>query len=113
MLLTVCLASSLLLGGCGGDSQVPNSGEVSQVQVEVEEGRVQGPGQVTVSQEMTVRIEVTSDVAGTVHVHGYEIFREVSAGGRVEVGFKAAIAGVYEVELHPAELLLLRLEVSP
>ena len=47
-----------------------------------------------------VHISVTSDNADEVHVHGYDIEKEVSAGGTVSIDFTADIPGQFEVEAH-------------
>jgi hypothetical protein len=47
-----------------------------------------------------VHISVTSDHADEVHVHGYDIEKEVSAGGTVTIDFTADIPGQFEVEAH-------------
>jgi heme/copper-type cytochrome/quinol oxidase subunit 2 len=58
-----------------------------------------------------VEITVTSDRADEVHVHGYDIEREVSAGQSTTIEFTANQTGVFEVETHESNLLLLQLEV--
>jgi hypothetical protein len=55
---------------------------------------------------------VTSDVADEVHLHGYDIEKELSPGTPVTLQFDATIAGVFEVELHEAGTVLLRLQVG-
>ena len=60
-----------------------------------------------------VRFIVTSDTADEVHVHGYDITKEVPAGGSVRFGFPASIEGVFEVELHHSEQQIAELRVSP
>jgi hypothetical protein len=47
-----------------------------------------------------VHISVTSDHADEVHVHGYDIEKEISAGGTVTIDFTADIPGQFEVEAH-------------
>ena len=47
-----------------------------------------------------VHLSVTSDHADEVHVHGYDIEKEVSAGGTVTIDFTAGIPGQFEVEAH-------------
>ena len=47
-----------------------------------------------------VRFRVTSDIAGEVHVHGYDVEREIAAGGEVSFDFPANLEGGFEVELH-------------
>ncbi len=60
-----------------------------------------------------VRIEVVSDVAEEVHVHGYDISKEVEAGGEVKISFDAGIEGVFEVELEQTAVQIAQLTVKP
>ena len=46
-----------------------------------------------------VVLAVTSDVADEVHLHGYDISRDVEAGGTVRIAFRATLPGRFEVEL--------------
>ena len=82
-------------------------------EIEIEEGRVDGPQQIAVALGDRVAIEVESDVADHVHVHGYDVLRDIPADRTVTVSFKATIPGVFEIELEDAGLLLTRLEVTP
>jgi len=47
-----------------------------------------------------VHLTVTSDMADEIHVHGYDIEKEVSAGGTITIDFTADIPGQFEVEAH-------------
>lgn len=60
-----------------------------------------------------VRFVVRSDVADEVHVHGYDVSRDVPAGGSVRLGFPASIEGVFEVELEGRGVQIAELRVSP
>jgi len=60
----------------------------------------------------SVRILVSSDVDDELHVHGYEIQREVSAGQSATMEFTADQAGVFEVGTQVSNLLLLQLQVQ-
>jgi hypothetical protein len=60
-----------------------------------------------------VEFKVESDVDEEVHVHGYDIFEEVSAGGTARFAFDADIDGVYEVELERSGVQLAQLTVKP
>lgn len=87
--------------------------EVRTVAVEVRGGEVVGGTErVEVAVGETLRLEVTSDVADRVHVHGYDLERPVDAGATVTVEFTADIPGVFEVELEDRGLQLLELEVG-
>jgi hypothetical protein len=61
---------------------------------------VGGVKEIEVDKGNPVRIDVTSDVPAELHVHGYEITKEVAAGKTTRLGFGASIEGVFEVELH-------------
>jgi hypothetical protein len=61
----------------------------------------------------TVRFRVTSDVPEEIHVHGYDITKEVPAGETVNVSFKADINGIFEIEFHNSGALLAQLKVVP
>ncbi|MEA2289875.1 MAG: hypothetical protein QOD55_1872 [Solirubrobacteraceae bacterium] len=60
-----------------------------------------------------VRFKVRSDVADEIHVHGYDLRKDVPAGGTVEFRFKATIEGRFEIELENAHTLIATLEVTP
>jgi hypothetical protein len=60
-----------------------------------------------------VRFKVQSDVADEIHVHGYDLKKDVSAGGSVQFSFPASIEGRFEVELEGAGVQIANLEVSP
>lgn len=60
----------------------------------------------------TVTIRVTSDVADSIHLHGYDVEVEVPAGDTAELVFDATIPGVFEAELEDAGVPLLKLEIS-
>lgn len=58
-----------------------------------------------------VTLLITSDAADEVHVHGYDIQKNVAAGATVEIAFEADQPGTWEVELHDSGLVLIRLQV--
>ena len=60
-----------------------------------------------------VRFKVQSDVADEIHVHGYDLMKDVEKGGSVEFDFKATIEGRFEVELENAGTQIAELEVDP
>lgn len=61
---------------------------------------VGGVAEIEVVKGDEVTIEVSSDRAGEVHVHGYEIEKPVEAGGTTRVRFTAEIDGKFEIEQH-------------
>jgi hypothetical protein len=60
-----------------------------------------------------VRFSVRSDVADEVHVHGFDIRKDVAAGGRVRFGFAADIEGVFEVELEHSRIKIAEVRIRP
>ena len=61
-----------------------------------------------------VRIEVQSpDSADEVHLHGYDIMRDLKAGGRVRFVFKADAEGIFEMELESSHTPVAKIAVQP
>jgi hypothetical protein len=54
-----------------------------------------------------------SDVEDEVHVHGYDVSKEVAAGGTAKFSFPAEITGVFEVELEQTAVPIANLQVNP
>jgi hypothetical protein len=74
---------------------------------------VGGVQKVTVRQGDVVRLIVLSDQPDEVHVHGYDLEREVGPGAPARLRFTADADGVYEVELHESGNQIASLEVQP
>jgi hypothetical protein len=129
-LVGLLLALALPLAGCAGKApdstaSAPSGAAASsasgassaaaeqRIEVTFAGGKAGGDtGRVQVAAGTAVTLVVTSDVADEVHVHGYDIEKEVTPGTPVTLQFDATIAGVFEVELHKAETVLLRLQVG-
>jgi carbamoylphosphate synthase small subunit len=67
----------------------------------------------TVSKGDRVALVVTSDVADEIHLHGYDISRDVRAGGTARIAFTATIPGRFEVELEERGVQIADLTVNP
>jgi ABC-type glycerol-3-phosphate transport system substrate-binding protein len=143
MLLTVVVAAfvcGLALASCGGDdseatettvetttsettttetttTETTTEPEVEQptvVRVSVVGGVPEdGIVRASVSKGDRVRIVVTSDVADEIHVHGYDLSKDVAAGGTARIAFTADIAGRFEVELEERGIQIADLTVNP
>jgi hypothetical protein len=70
------------------------------------------PGVVSVPLNEEVTIEITSDIADEIHVHGYDKEFELEPGGTASVTFMADIPGVFEIETHESGDLLAELKVE-
>ena len=60
-----------------------------------------------------IQFVVASDLADEIHVHGYDIAKDVPAGGTVRFSFPARIEGVFEVELEGRKQQIAQLKVNP
>ncbi|MBE1494517.1 plastocyanin [Amycolatopsis lexingtonensis] len=103
---------TLVLGGCASPAPPAPAGE-QVARFTVQGGkRVAGPDRVEVSPGRAVRLEVTSDTADELHVHGYDKEVELTAGQRGSVSFTADVPGLFEVELHHSGAKLTQLRVG-
>jgi hypothetical protein len=84
------------------------------VRIVVRGGRpVGGIRRATVARGRRVRLVVRSDVADHVHLHGYDIMRDVAPGRAGVIVFRATIPGRFEAELEDRSLQILDLRVEP
>jgi hypothetical protein len=60
-----------------------------------------------------LRFVVRSDADSHVHLHGYDVFKDVPAGGKVEFDVPADIEGVFEVEIETTATPLAEITVKP
>ena len=108
------LVGGFALASCGGDdngdASATTATETTTTEPEVEKPTVVrivvvngapegGIVRESVDKGDRVVLAVTSDVADEVHLHGYDISRDVQAGGTVRIAFRATLPGRFEVEL--------------
>ena len=60
-----------------------------------------------------IRFTVESDAAEEIHVHGYDVAKDVPAGGSVSFAIPADIEGIFEVELEELGVQIAELRVNP
>jgi hypothetical protein len=60
-----------------------------------------------------IHFVVDSDVSDEIHVHGYDIMKDVEAGGSVSFDFPASLEGVFEAELEGRKEQIIELTVNP
>ena len=99
----------------GGKQPTVNSKAVSGVAtIRVRDGK---PGGGITKLDYTkgdqIRIKVVSDVADEVHLHGYDIGKDVKAGGSVTFDLPASLEGVFEIELESRKEQIAELRVEP
>lgn len=82
--------------------------------IRIEDGKpVGGVAELEFGKGDRVRFRVRSDAAGHVHVHGYDILRDLKPGGQITFDFEADIDGRFEVELEDTQTQIARLDVTP
>ena len=74
---------------------------------------VGGIAEISLTEGEEVRFKVESAVADEVHMHGYDIGKDVKAGGTVSFDFPATLEGVFEAELESRKEQILELRVNP
>ena len=67
----------------------------------------------SVNEGDSVVIVVDSDVSDEIHVHGYDIKKDVTAGGTVRIPFTADTPGRFEIELESRGTQIAELTVNP
>jgi FtsP/CotA-like multicopper oxidase with cupredoxin domain len=127
-LVVAALAFLLLSGGDDDEDTTPagtqteqrlSTGPTASVPAPVQTIRVVGGEpqggvkEIAVDKDQTVRLEVRSDTAAEVHIHGYDLTEDVDAGGFVAFRFEADIEGVFEIELEETKTPIAELTVEP
>ena len=77
-------------------------------------GPVGGVKRIEVVKGERARFEITSaDTTDHVHVHGYDLMRDLRAGGRARFSFTANAEGIFEIELEDIGVEIAKLVVQP
>jgi hypothetical protein len=118
-LLAVVVVGLSACGGSDGGSDTDSGHSITENQgatptIVVKNGEpVGGVQELEYSAGDQVRFEVESDVADEIHVHGYDLMKDVPAGGAVSFSFPAEIEGIFEVELEERAEQIAELRVNP
>jgi Cu-Zn family superoxide dismutase len=110
--LSAMVACAELEGGATETAAEDASGDVPTIEVENDEP-VGGVQELEFDSGEEIRFRVSSDAAEEIHVHGYDIAKDVPAGGSVEFEFPAEIEGIFEVELEELGTQIAELRVNP
>lgn len=82
------------------------------IQLAVEDG-VMTPDEVEVGEGDRVKLLLTSEEPVDVHLHGYDLEREIERGEPTSLSFEADLTGRFEIEDHESEEVLGVLLVQP
>lgn len=123
------VAIALVAGGDDGDSSQTTAATPSRTQatqerspqaepevaaIRVRDGEpVGGVEEIAVQKGDTVRIDVTSDTADALHLHVYDIEKQLQPGKPTRLRFEADVEGVVELELHGSGNRIAEITVEP
>ncbi len=100
--------------GSGGEGREAEAQpEVKTIVVGKDGKPVGGIAEIDVNKGDEVRFKVKSAIAEEVHVHGYDLMKDVPAGGTVTFEFPAELEGIFEAELEGQAEQILELRVEP
>jgi Cupredoxin-like domain len=117
-LVALLLLALLSVGACGSghsgsDATTSSSAATKVIRVSLKDGKVTpAADRVDVDLGSHVKIVVTSDSDDEVHLHGYDIEREVAPGSPARLSFLADQPGLFEFESHKSGKLLFQLQVK-
>ena len=98
-------------------SSAPQSSEAGETQEEPVALAINGnnmyPAEVSVTEGNHVNLQITSDHPIELHLHGYDLEKEVAPGEPAELAFDATITGRFAIEDHNTETELGVLLVQP
>ena len=82
--------------------------------IEVKGGEpVGGVAELSFDKGDEIELVVASDTADELHLHGYDAYLDVDAGGKAKFSVPAEIEGVFELELHSTATPLAEITVNP
>ena len=91
----------------------PPANPSKTIRIVVKDGKVVGGlNQTTVDKNTNVTVIVSADVSDEVHIHGYDLMKDVAPGKPAKITFVANIPGRFEMELESRGLQISDFEVS-
>ena len=138
MLACACLLAATAIAGCGSDDSTTASSTETTTETTTTETETTTTDTTTTSSEKPtvvsivvvnaapqggivrqtvnkgdrVVLVVKSDVADEIHLHGYDLSRDVTAGGTARLPFTATLPGRFEVELESRGVQIADLTVN-
>jgi hypothetical protein len=86
----------------------------ARVRITVRDGLpVGGVRRVTVSRGRRVTLIVNADVTDHVHLHGYDVMRDVAPGRPAVISFRATLLGTVEAELEDRRVRIVLITTQP
>jgi hypothetical protein len=113
--VVVIVAIVLLVALKGNDSsEKTDGGKLQTITVDKAGHPVGGIKQLTYNKGEQILFEVKVPFAEEIHLHGYDVIKDVPAGGgSVKYDLPASIEGVFEAELEGRKEQIVELTVNP
>ena len=109
--VVIVVVAVILIGGGSNSSDKTASGPQT---VTVVNGKADGGIKtITYNKGDTVDLTVKSDTADEIHIHGYDLHKDVPKGGSVHFAFPAKLDGKFVIELENAGQQIASLQVEP
>jgi FtsP/CotA-like multicopper oxidase with cupredoxin domain len=105
-------AQTSTTGGGMTTTEQPSAPAVTTITIKAGEP-VGGVREIEADKGDAVEFTVKSDADHEIHLHGYDIAKEVEAGGQVSYKFAADIDGIFEVEIEDLKKEIAELRVNP
>jgi uncharacterized protein (UPF0333 family) len=113
LVAALVVAFVLAKGSGSNDNKTSTSSSSGLVVIHVVNGKAQGGIQkITVNKGQPARFTVKSDVSDEIHVHGYNVHKDVKKGGSVSFDFPATIDGIFDIELESRSEQIASLQVN-
>jgi hypothetical protein len=100
----------ILVAGGGSDSSNAGTAANKPPGPELVQGKTP---ELHATQGDTIYLRVHADRDEIVHIHGYNIEKDVPAGKTISISFPATINGIFEIEFHHSGATIAHLRVNP
>ena len=96
VLATVCFSLTFLMG-CSSENTTSSSRTISLV---IEDGNLEGESTVKANQNETLIFNIKSNQTGTLHIHGYDLAKDITADHDAILTMEAIATGRFMIAFH-------------
>ena len=102
-ILSIVILFNLIMAGCSNsENHFDNIDSKIEVSVEKVGDKLQ-PKDIKVKHKQDVTINIKSDVDGTLHVHGYNLEKDLKSGEKAEISLVADATGRFPIGFHVSD----------
>jgi low affinity Fe/Cu permease len=114
VVVVIAVVLLIVLQGNSGSDTKTDGGKLQTIVVDKAGHPVGGIKQLTYNKGERIRFKVEVPFAEEVHLHGYDVMKDVpDGGGSVTYDLPASIEGVFEAELEGRKEQIIELTVNP